>query len=119
MVTFEDESCLGRRLGLSVTCRHVLFSDELLLPHMKRVDGLITDNRKRLLHKLHIGQVLKVGVSPFSNPNSVPGNVVKSKSRIHNTNSVFSVKDKTRNPNICFCMWIKGQRGHGLIVFCC
>lgn len=65
MVAFEDESCLGRRLGLSVTCRHVLFSDELLLPQMKRVDGLITDNRKRLLHKLHIGQVLKVGVSPF------------------------------------------------------
>lgn len=35
-------------------------ADELLLPHMKRVDGMITDNRKRLLHKLHIGQVLKV-----------------------------------------------------------
>lgn len=48
-----------------MTCRHLLFLDELLLPHMKRVDGLITDNRKRLLHKLHIGQVLKVGVSPF------------------------------------------------------
>lgn len=43
-----------------LTC---LVSDELLLPHMKRVDGMITDNRKRLLHKLHIGQVLKVGVS--------------------------------------------------------
>ncbi|CAJ1048828.1 glutamine and serine-rich protein 1 isoform X2 [Xyrichtys novacula] len=37
-------------------------NDVLLLPHMKRVDGMITDNRKRLLHKLHIGQVLKVGV---------------------------------------------------------
>lgn len=37
-----------------------LSADELLLPHMKRVDGMITDNRKRLLHKLHIGQVLKV-----------------------------------------------------------
>lgn len=37
-------------------------SDELLLPHMKRVDGMITDNRKRLLHKLHIEQVLKVSV---------------------------------------------------------
>lgn len=43
-----------------LTC---LVPDELLLPHMKRVDGMITDNRKRLLHKLHIGQVLKVGVS--------------------------------------------------------
>lgn len=39
-----------------------LVSDELLLPPMKRVDEMITDNRKRLLHKLHIGQVLKVGV---------------------------------------------------------
>lgn len=29
---------------------------------MKRVDGMITDNRKRLLHKLHIEQVLKVSV---------------------------------------------------------
>lgn len=40
-----------------------LVSDELLLPHMKKVDGMITDNRKRLLHKLHIGHVLKVSVS--------------------------------------------------------
>ncbi|XP_042359738.1 glutamine and serine-rich protein 1 [Plectropomus leopardus] len=39
--------------------------DELLLPHMKRVDGLITDNRKRLLHKLHIGQVLKTALDSF------------------------------------------------------
>ena len=42
-----------------LTC---LVSDELLLPQMKRVDGMITDNRKRLLHKLHIEQVLKVSV---------------------------------------------------------
>lgn len=40
-------------------------NDELLLPHMKRVDGLITDNRKRLLHKLHIGQVLKTALDNF------------------------------------------------------
>lgn len=39
--------------------------DELLLPHMKRVDGMITDNRKRLLHKLHIGQVLKTALDSF------------------------------------------------------
>lgn len=51
-------------LGLSyIVMLTYLVSDELLLPHMKRVDGMITDNRKRLLHKLHIGQVLKVGVS--------------------------------------------------------
>lgn len=37
-------------------------ADELLLPHMKRVDGMITDNRKRLLHKLHMEQVLKVSM---------------------------------------------------------
>ncbi|XP_067343535.1 glutamine and serine-rich protein 1 isoform X2 [Channa argus] len=40
-------------------------NDELLLPHMKRVDGMITDNRKRLLHKLHIGQVLKMALDSF------------------------------------------------------
>uniref|UniRef100_A0A3P9H4R0 Glutamine and serine rich 1 n=1 Tax=Oryzias latipes TaxID=8090 RepID=A0A3P9H4R0_ORYLA len=40
-------------------------NDELLLPHMKRVDGLITDNRKRLLHKLHLGQVLKMALDSF------------------------------------------------------
>lgn len=50
-----------------ITC---LVLDELLLPHMKRVDGMITDNRKRLLHKLHIGQVLKVGA--FLNVHVVP-----------------------------------------------
>nr|XP_057944540.1 glutamine and serine-rich protein 1 isoform X3 [Doryrhamphus excisus] len=37
-------------------------NDELLLPHMRRMDGLITDNRKRLLQKLHIGQVLKTAL---------------------------------------------------------
>lgn len=40
-------------------------NDELLLPHMKRVDGMITDNRKRLLHKLHMGQVLKTALDNF------------------------------------------------------
>ncbi|TDH17163.1 hypothetical protein EPR50_G00005510 [Perca flavescens] len=39
--------------------------DELLLPQMKRVDGMITDNRKRLLHKLHIEQVLKTALDSF------------------------------------------------------
>ena len=60
--TFWTPSCSqrGRFNNGSNLTRHV--SDELLLPHMKRVDGMITDNRKRLLHKLPIGQVLKVGV---------------------------------------------------------
>ncbi|XP_056269024.1 glutamine and serine-rich protein 1 [Pseudoliparis swirei] len=40
-------------------------NDDLLLPQMKRVDGIITDNRKRLLHKLHIGQVLKAALDSF------------------------------------------------------
>ncbi|CAL8403726.1 unnamed protein product [Boreogadus saida] len=40
-------------------------NDELLLPHMKRVDGVITDNRKHLLHKLHIGQLLKTALDSF------------------------------------------------------
>ncbi|KAK5873860.1 hypothetical protein PBY51_018862 [Eleginops maclovinus] len=40
-------------------------NDELLLPPMKRVDEMITDNRKRLLHKLHIGQVLKMALDSF------------------------------------------------------
>ncbi|XP_076582920.1 glutamine and serine-rich protein 1 isoform X2 [Chaetodon auriga] len=40
-------------------------NDELLLPHMKKVDGMITDNRKRLLHKLHMGQVLKTALDNF------------------------------------------------------
>uniref|UniRef100_A0A8C6WHB4 Glutamine and serine rich 1 n=1 Tax=Neogobius melanostomus TaxID=47308 RepID=A0A8C6WHB4_9GOBI len=40
-------------------------NDELLLPHMKRVDGMITDNRKRLLHKLPIENVLKTALDSF------------------------------------------------------
>ncbi|MEQ2221507.1 hypothetical protein ILYODFUR_016611 [Ilyodon furcidens] len=40
-------------------------NDELLLPHMKKVDGMITDIRKRLLNKLHIGQVLKTALDSF------------------------------------------------------
>lgn len=40
-------------------------NDELLLPHMKRIDGMITDNRKRLLHKLSIENVLKTALDSF------------------------------------------------------
>ncbi|MEQ2290501.1 hypothetical protein AMECASPLE_003862 [Ameca splendens] len=40
-------------------------NDELLLPHMKKVDGMITDIRKRLLNKLHIGHVLKTALDSF------------------------------------------------------
>ncbi|XP_034044658.1 glutamine and serine-rich protein 1 [Thalassophryne amazonica] len=40
-------------------------NDELLLPHMRKVDGMIADNRKRLLHKLHMGQVLKTALDSF------------------------------------------------------
>ncbi|XP_057688453.1 glutamine and serine-rich protein 1 isoform X2 [Corythoichthys intestinalis] len=40
-------------------------NDELLLPHMRRMEGLITDNRKRLLHKLNIEQVLKTALDSF------------------------------------------------------
>ncbi|KAF5902418.1 glutamine and serine-rich protein 1, partial [Clarias magur] len=40
-------------------------NDELLLPHMKRVDGMITDNRRRLLPKLRVGQVFKNALDNF------------------------------------------------------
>lgn len=40
-------------------------NDELLLPHMKRVDGMITDNRRRLLSKLRVGQVFKNALDSF------------------------------------------------------
>ncbi len=50
----------------------LLHSDELLLPHMKRVDGMITDNRRRLLPKLCMGQIVKVShESAFSISSSV------------------------------------------------
>ncbi|XP_061132232.1 glutamine and serine-rich protein 1 [Syngnathus typhle] len=37
-------------------------NDALLLPQMRRMDILIGDNRKRLLHKLHIEQALKTAL---------------------------------------------------------
>uniref|UniRef100_A0A9J8AM08 Glutamine and serine rich 1 n=1 Tax=Cyprinus carpio carpio TaxID=630221 RepID=A0A9J8AM08_CYPCA len=40
-------------------------NDELLLPHMKRVDGMITDNRRRLLPKLRMGQIFKNALDSF------------------------------------------------------
>ncbi|XP_041917803.1 glutamine and serine-rich protein 1 [Alosa sapidissima] len=40
-------------------------NDELLLPHMKRVDGMITDNRRRLLPKLRMGQLFKTALDSF------------------------------------------------------
>ncbi|XP_066540989.1 glutamine and serine-rich protein 1 [Hoplias malabaricus] len=40
-------------------------NDELLLPHMKKVEGMITDNRRRLLPKLRMGQVFKNALDSF------------------------------------------------------
>ncbi|MBN3294100.1 QSER1 protein, partial [Polypterus senegalus] len=40
-------------------------NDELLLPHMKKVDGMITDNRRRLLPKLRVGQSFKSALDSF------------------------------------------------------
>ncbi|KAL2088803.1 hypothetical protein ACEWY4_015702 [Coilia grayii] len=40
-------------------------NDELLLPNMKRVDGMITDNRRRLLPKLRMGQLFKTALDSF------------------------------------------------------
>uniref|UniRef100_A0A8C9HR45 Glutamine and serine rich 1 n=1 Tax=Piliocolobus tephrosceles TaxID=591936 RepID=A0A8C9HR45_9PRIM len=34
-------------------------NDELLLPHMKKIDGMLNDNRKRLLLNLHLDQSFK------------------------------------------------------------
>ncbi|KAJ3593035.1 hypothetical protein NHX12_005373 [Muraenolepis orangiensis] len=40
-------------------------NDELLLPHMRRVEAMILDTRKLLLHKLHIGTLLKTALDSF------------------------------------------------------
>ncbi|KPP79172.1 glutamine and serine-rich protein 1-like, partial [Scleropages formosus] len=40
-------------------------NDELLLPHVKKVDGMITDNRRRLLPKLRMGQLFKNALDIF------------------------------------------------------
>ncbi|KAL4641988.1 glutamine and serine-rich protein 1 isoform X1 [Arapaima gigas] len=40
-------------------------NDELLLPHVKKVDGMITDNRRRLLPKLRMGQLFKNALDSF------------------------------------------------------
>ncbi|XP_051953441.1 glutamine and serine-rich protein 1-like [Xyrauchen texanus] len=40
-------------------------NDELLLPQMKRVDGMIRDNRRRLLPKLCMGQIFKNALDSF------------------------------------------------------
>ncbi|XP_068947471.1 glutamine and serine-rich protein 1 isoform X2 [Petaurus breviceps papuanus] len=40
-------------------------NDELLLPHMKKIDGMLSDNRRRLLLKLHLDQSLKNALESF------------------------------------------------------
>ncbi|XP_031798180.1 glutamine and serine-rich protein 1 isoform X3 [Sarcophilus harrisii] len=39
--------------------------DELLLPHMKKIDGMLNENRRRLLLKLHLDQSLKNALESF------------------------------------------------------
>ncbi|KAK6473012.1 glutamine and serine-rich protein 1-like [Huso huso] len=46
--------------------------DELLLPHVKRVDGMITDNRRRLLPKLRAAQMFKGALDSFPELTVVP-----------------------------------------------
>lgn len=43
-----------------VTMNFYLVLDELLLPHMKKIDSMLNDNRKRLLVNLHLDQSFKV-----------------------------------------------------------
>uniref|UniRef100_A0A2D4KYJ1 DUF4211 domain-containing protein n=1 Tax=Micrurus paraensis TaxID=1970185 RepID=A0A2D4KYJ1_9SAUR len=40
-------------------------NDELLLPYMRKIDGMLNDNRKRLLSKLHIERPFKVLIIIF------------------------------------------------------
>ncbi|XP_072825848.1 glutamine and serine-rich protein 1 isoform X2 [Vicugna pacos] len=40
-------------------------NDELLLPHMKKIDSLLNDNRKRLLLNLHLDQSFKNALESF------------------------------------------------------
>ncbi|XP_006975938.2 glutamine and serine-rich protein 1 isoform X1 [Peromyscus maniculatus bairdii] len=40
-------------------------NDELLLPHMKKIDGMLNDNRKRLLGNLHLDQPFKNALESF------------------------------------------------------
>ncbi|XP_060227841.1 glutamine and serine-rich protein 1 isoform X2 [Meriones unguiculatus] len=40
-------------------------NDELLLPHMKKIDGMLNDNRKRLLVNLHLDQSFKNALESF------------------------------------------------------
>ncbi|XP_028622940.1 glutamine and serine-rich protein 1 [Grammomys surdaster] len=40
-------------------------NDELLLPHMKKIDGMLNDNRKRLLVNLHLDQPFKNALESF------------------------------------------------------
>uniref|UniRef100_A0A7M4FUX1 Glutamine and serine rich 1 n=1 Tax=Crocodylus porosus TaxID=8502 RepID=A0A7M4FUX1_CROPO len=40
-------------------------NDELLLPHMRKIDGMLNDNRKRLLPKLHLEHTLKNALENF------------------------------------------------------
>ncbi|XP_053134857.1 glutamine and serine-rich protein 1 isoform X2 [Hemicordylus capensis] len=40
-------------------------NDELLLPHMRKIDGMLNDNRKRLLSKLRLERSLKAALESF------------------------------------------------------
>uniref|UniRef100_A0A8C0P136 Glutamine and serine rich 1 n=1 Tax=Canis lupus familiaris TaxID=9615 RepID=A0A8C0P136_CANLF len=40
-------------------------NDELLLPHMKKIDSMLNDNRKRLLLNLHLDQSFKTALESF------------------------------------------------------
>ncbi|NXL55414.1 QSER1 protein, partial [Chordeiles acutipennis] len=40
-------------------------NDELLLPHMRKIDGMLDDNRKRLLSKLHLDRTFKNALENF------------------------------------------------------
>ncbi|KAL1007715.1 hypothetical protein UPYG_G00090620 [Umbra pygmaea] len=40
-------------------------NDELLLPHMRKVEVMISDNRRRLLPRLHLGQLFKTALDSF------------------------------------------------------
>ncbi|XP_037060965.1 glutamine and serine-rich protein 1 isoform X3 [Peromyscus leucopus] len=56
----DTMQALEKSNGMACYGAHSKVLYELLLPHMKKIDGMLNDNRKRLLGNLHLDQPFKI-----------------------------------------------------------
>uniref|UniRef100_A0A8D0H419 Glutamine and serine rich 1 n=1 Tax=Sphenodon punctatus TaxID=8508 RepID=A0A8D0H419_SPHPU len=112
-------------------------NDELLLPHMRKIDGMLNDNRKRLLSKLRLEHKFKAALENFpeltvitrDSRTKIAVSKIKMNGKAYSKKTLRISKTTTKSAQVCvwyFCCHLissvqkkNGDLGHEEIVQLC